>query len=287
MDYEPQILDLDKVLQEKAPGIYNKTPRFVINYLKRKIHLDELNEILTIYADKYGVDFMEAVVGYFNLKLDVKGLNNIPADGRYIFTSNHPLGGLDGICLSAVIGEKFDKKIKYVVNDVLYFIKNLQPIFLPVNKYGKQSKQNTATINEAYNSNDQIITFPAGLCSRKENGRIYDLPWQKNFIQKAIESKRDVVPVYFDGKNSNFFYRFANIRKHLGIKFNVELIFLPDEMFKNKGETFSITIGEPIPYTRFDSTRNTKQWAEYVKERTYSLSGENKQTIDGNYHLTN
>ncbi|MBB4037188.1 putative hemolysin [Dysgonomonas hofstadii] len=277
MNYEPQILDLDKVLQEKAPGIYNKTPRFIINYLKRKIHLNELNEILTIYANKYGVDFMEAVVGYFGLKLDVKGLENIPANGRYIFASNHPLGGLDGICLSAVIGEKFDKKIKYVVNDVLYFIKNLQPIFLPVNKYGKQSKESTATINDAYNSDDQIITFPAGLCSRKEKGKIIDLPWQKNFIQKAIESKRDIVPVHFEGKNSNFFYRFANIRKRLGIKFNIELIFLPDEMFKNKGETFFITVGEPIPYTMFDNTRTTRQWAEYVKEKSYSLAKINKQ----------
>ena len=277
MNYEPQILDLDKVLQEKAPGIYNKTPRFVIDYLKRKIHLDELNEILTIYADKYGVDFMEAVVGYFNLHLDVAGLENISTDGRYIFASNHPLGGLDGICLSAAIGKRFDKQIKYVVNDVLYFIKNLQPIFLPVNKYGKQSRENTATINEAYNSDDQIITFPAGICSRRIKGKIYDLPWQKNFIQKAIESKRDVVPVHFNGKNSNFFYRFANIRKRLGIKFNVELIFLPDEMFKNKGETFSITIGEPIPYTHFDSTKNAKQWGEYVKERSYSLAKTNKQ----------
>ena len=277
MKGEPQILDLDKVLQEKAPGIYNKAPRFIINYLKRKIHLDELNEILTIYADKYGVDFMEAVVGYFGLKLDVQGLDNTPADGRYIFASNHPLGGLDGICLSAVIGKKFDKKIKYVVNDVLYFIKNLQPIFLPVNKYGKQSKEKTATINEAYNSSDQIITFPAGLCSRKEKGRIYDLPWQKNFIQKAIESKRDIVPVHFEGKNSNFFYRFANIRKRLDIKFNIELIFLPDEMFKNKSETFFITVGEPIPYTLFDNTRTTRQWAEYVKEKSYSLARTNKK----------
>jgi len=272
MNYEPQILNLDKVLQEKAPGIYNKTPRFALNYLKRKIHLDELNEILTIYADKYGVDFMEAVVGYFNLTLNVSGLENIPKDKRYIFASNHPLGGLDGICLSAILGKEFEKKIKYVVNDVLYFIKNLQPIFLPVNKYGKQSRKNAATVNEAYTSNDQIITFPAGLCSRKQKGRIYDLPWQKNFIQKAIESQRDVVPVYFDGKNSNFFYRFANIRKRLGIKFNVELVLLPDEMFKNKNRTFTVIFGEPIPYTHFDSSKSTLQWAEYIKEKAYALA---------------
>lgn len=276
MSHEPQKLDLDKVLQEKAPGIYNKIPRFAINYLKRKVHLDELNEILTIYADKDGVDFMEAVVGYFNLTLDIHGLDRIPDDGRYIFVSNHPLGGLDGICLSAAIGGKYNKKIKYVVNDVLYFIRNLQSIFLPVNKYGRQTKLAVNTVNDAYESDNQIITFPAGLCSRKEKGEIIDLPWQKNFIQKAIESKRDVVPVYFDGKNSNFFYKFANIRKALGIKFNVELIFLPDEMFKNKNKKFSIFFGQPIPYTHFDNSNTAVQWTEYVREKTYSLKKINK-----------
>lgn len=277
MNHEPQILDLDKVLAEKAPKIYNKVPRFAINYLKRKIHLDELNEILTIYADKYGVDFMQAVVGYFNLTLETSGLENIQDDKKYIFVSNHPLGGLDGICLSAVIGERFDKKIKYVVNDVLYFIKNLQPIFLPVNKYGRQSKQATSSLNEAYESDNQIITFPAGLCSRQENGKILDLDWQKNFILKAVESRRDVVPVYFEGKNSNFFYRFANIRKRLGIKFNIELILLPDEMFKNKNKSFSITFGEPIPYTFFDNSKSAMQWAQYVKEKSYNLAKTNKK----------
>lgn len=276
MNREPQKLDLDKVLQEKAPKIYNKTPRFVINYLKRKIHIDELNEILTIYADKDGVDFMESVVEYFDLTLNTSGLDDISKDGRYIFVSNHPLGGLDGICLSAVIGAKFNKKIKYVVNDVLYFIRNLQSIFLPVNKYGRQSKQAATTVNDAYNSDNQIVTFPAGLCSRKQNGKICDLTWQKNFILKAIESKRDIVPVHFEAKNSNFFYRFANIRKRLGIKFNIELIFLPDEMFKNKGKTFTITVGKPISYSHFDNSKSTTQWAEYVKGTVYDLVKTNK-----------
>lgn len=272
MNRDPQQLDLDKVLIEKAPGIYKKIPAFLLNYLKRKVHIEELNEILRVYADKEGVDFMHAVVGYFNLSLSVEGLERIPVEGRYIFASNHPLGGLDGICLSSVIGERFDKKIKYVVNDVLYFIKNLQPIFLPVNKYGKQSKQATVDINQAYLSDNQIVTFPAGLCSRMQDGKILDLDWHKNFIVKAIESKRSVVPVYFEGENSRFFYRFANIRKWLGVKFNVELIFLPDEMFKNKNSNFTIIFGDPIPYTFFDDSKTITQWAQYVKEKSYSLA---------------
>lgn len=265
------LLDLDKVLREKAPKLYAKLPSFVIKYAKGKIHIDELNEILTIYADRYGVDFMESVVDYFGLTLNVRGLDNLPTDGRYVFVSNHPLGGLDGICLSAVVGKKFDKKIKYLVNDVLYFIKNLRPIFVPVNKYGSQSRQNALRLNEAYESDDQIVTFPAGLCSRKIKGQIVDLAWHKSFVQKAIETKRDIIPVYFEAENSNFFYRFANFRKSLGIKFNIELFFLPDEMFKNKGSIFNITFGRPIKHEMLDASKTTNEWVDYVRAEVYGM----------------
>ncbi|MEN9918370.1 MAG: hypothetical protein RL662_806 [Bacteroidota bacterium] len=268
----PNLLDLDTIFKEKAPQIYKKTPRFVLNYIKRKVHIDELNEILTIYNDKYGVDFMEAVVGYFDLQIRIKGMKNIDNDGRYIFVANHPLGGLDGICLSAIIGRKFNSKIKYLVNDLLYFIKNLQSIFIPINKYGIQAKDKATALNEAYKSDDQIITFPAGLCSRKIDGKIVDSTWQKSFIQKAIETKRDVVPVYFDARNSNFFYRFAKLRSLLGIKFNIELFFLPDEMFKKKKQSFTVIFGTPIPWTNFNTSKLPQQWAEEVKQITYKLA---------------
>lgn len=272
MNQEPFLLNLDKVLESKAPKVYKRIPRFVINYLKRKIHLDELNEILTIYADKHGVDFADSCVEYFNLDFKINGLDELSENKRYIFVSNHPLGGLDGICLSSIVGNKFNKKIKYIVNDILYQIKNLQPIFLPVNKHGSQSRSAAAMTNEAFDSNNQIITFPAGLCSRKQKGKVYDLDWKKNFVFKAIESKRDVVPIYFDGHNSNFFYRFANIRKRLGIKINIEMFFLPDEMFKNKNQTFTITFGKPISYSSFDNSKNAAEWAEYVKGIVYDLA---------------
>lgn len=273
MDSEPQYIDLDNVIKSKSPRIYKKIPRFVMNYLKRKIHVDELNEILRLYVDDQGVDFMKSVIGYFNLNLNIHGLDKIPNDGKYIFASNHPLGGLDGICLSAVIGEKYDHKIKYQVNDLLMNIHNLRPIFIPINSVSKkQSKENARLINEAFLSDNQIVTFPAGLCSRKQKGVICDLEWKKSFIQKAVDSKRDIVPVYFDGKNSNFFYRFANIRKSLGIKFNLEMFFLPDELFKNKNETFSIVFGDPISYTTFDKSKSVSEWAKYVKEKSYTLA---------------
>lgn len=270
-DNELELIDLDKVIKDKSPELYKKLPKAIVSYLKRKIHQDELNEILTLYADKDGVDFMQSCVEYFKLNLEVSGLDKIDKQNRYIFVSNHPLGGLDGICLSAVIGKEFNKKIKYPVNDFLLYLRNLRSVFIPINKHGSQSKQAANLLNEAFASDNQIITFPAGLCSRKIKGEIIDLDWKKMFILKAIESKRYVVPVYFEATNSKFFYKFANIRKRLGIKYNIEMLYLPDEMFKNKNKTFKITFGEPISWEFFDHSKKPAQWAEYVKGKVYSL----------------
>lgn len=269
-------LDIDGVLRAKAKKHYNKIPKFAINYLKRTIYQDELNAIIERNQDKQGVDFMCALVDKeFRLDLKIHGEENIPEEGKFIFASNHPLGGLDGICLSAHLGKKYSGKIKYLVNDVLLNIKNLESIFVPINKYGSQAKLSAAAINEAYTSDNQIITFPAGLCSRKQNGKIKDLEWMKSFVVKAIEHKRDIIPVHFDAKNSNFFYNFANIRKSLGLKFNIELIYLPGEMFKNKDQTFHITFGEPISWQSLDKSKSPAQWAEEIRTIVYNLPQDN------------
>ena len=264
-------IDIKQVLRQKAPSAARKIPGFMVDYLIRTVHQDELNEILRRYHDKDGVAFMQELIGYFDLNLELVNEENIPAEGRYIFASNHPLGGLDGICLSAIIGGRFDGKIRYLVNDLLLYLSNLRSIFVPINKHGAQGKKNAELIERAYASDNQIITFPAGLCSRKQNGKIQDTEWKKSFIQKAVEYRRDIVPVFFEGRNSNFFYCLANMRKALGIKMNYEMIYLPDEMFKSKHKTYSIHFGKPIPWQTFDSSRKPAEWAEWVKEIVYNL----------------
>ncbi len=265
-------IDIDGVLKSKAKKHYNKIPKFLIRYLKKTVHQDDINGILERNHGLEGVEFMRALVDKeFNLTIKTRGEENIPAEGRFVFAANHPLGGLDGICLSALLGEKYDGKIKYLVNDVLYFIEPLKPIFVPINKYGAQAKDSAKAINEAYASDNQIITFPAGLCSRKQKGEIKDLEWMKNFVMKAVEYKRDIIPVHFEGRNSNFFYNFANIRKATGMKFNIELIYLPDEMYKNINQTFTVTFGNPIPFESLDKSKTPTQWAQHIKEIVYSL----------------
>jgi hypothetical protein len=264
------LIDVRQILRTKLNDKADKIPSFIINYLIRIIHQGEINHILEIYKDLEGFPFVEALIGYFNVQLQVINEENLPSsDKKYIFVSNHPLGGFDGICLSYLIGKHYNSKIKYLVNDLLLAIPNLRPIFTPVNKHGAQSKEAALLIEEAFRSDNQIITFPAGLCSRKQKGVICDLEWKKSFVQKAIEHHRDVVPVYFEGRNSNFFYRLANFRKFFNIKMNIEMLYLPDEMFKHKDKSFRIIIGKPIHYQVFNSSRRLSEWAEWVKNEVY------------------
>lgn len=265
-------IDVEKVLRDKAPGIARKLPRFVISLLKKTIYQEGINAFLRKCGHLYGTDFADAMIDHWEVTLKIEGLDNIPTDGSYVFASNHPLGGLDGIALTSVIGKKFNGKVRFVVNDILMNIKNLGPVFVPVNKHGAQGKSSAEAINAVFNSDVQIAYFPAGLVSRRQKGRIEDLEWKKAFIAKAVQYQRDVVPVYFDGRNSNFFYNFALFRKQIGLKINLEMLLLPRELFKQHGKTFTIRFGKPISWQSFDKTKSHTAWAEYVKKEAYALN---------------
>ncbi len=280
MAEEPALINLEKAIAQKNPRLLRMLPGFVIRYLKRTIHQDELNEIIRQYGHMSGVDFVKNALEDMHVSYETYGLENIPKEGRFIFVSNHPLGGLDGLVFIKVIGELFPD-IRFPVNDLLLNIPGMNSVFLPINKHGHQSREAVRAIEEAYASDAQIVYFPAGLCSRKIKGRIVDLEWKKHFITKAVEYKRDIIPAFFSGKNSNFFYNLSNLRIRLGIKANIEMIYLPDEMFKQKDKKLALKVGEPLPYTMFDRSRTPAQWAEHVKSLVYAL-GETLNTIDTN-----
>lgn len=268
-------IDIDKVLKTKGGKIYPFIPRFMVSYLKRIVHQETMNEILTKYENVYGHDFLHVVLKeYFTVDIEVKNPENIPAHGRYVIASNHPLGGLDGMALMYEIGKK-RKDFKFISNDLLMELNNLKGLFLPVNKHGRTSIDNIRAIDHLYESDELVLVFPAGLVSRKqEGGIIKDLEWQKSFISKAVQHKRDVVPVYIEGRNSRFFYNLARMRKRLGIKFNIEMLYLVDEMFKQANKKMTITFGKPIPYTYFTKSRSPKDWAQWMKEYVYEMGRE-------------
>lgn len=265
-------IDIEKVIASKSTTLAKYTPKFLINWIKRIVHVDEMNEILGRCGDKKGEDFAKTVLEELNVKCNVSYLDksSLHKDERYIFVSNHPLGGLDGLVLIKELGSLMGN-IKFVVNDFLLHIKPLEPIFVPVNKVGSMGAEYAQKFEQAYSSDSQILYFPAGLCSRLIKGNITDLEWRSSYIKQAIKYNRKVVPVYFSGRNSNFFYRLAKVRKFLKIKFNIEMCFLPDEMFKQKNAIFDVVIGEPIELKPFRNKRELDAMNDSIREKAYSL----------------
>lgn len=268
------LIDIENVLKTKLGKKERFLPRFVVKWLKKIIHQDEINEFLSREGDKQGVEWLWDCVEFLDMKLIVKGKENLPPadDGKlYTFVSNHPLGGQDGVALGAVLGKQYDGRIKYLVNDLLMNLYGLAPLCIPINKTGRQGRSFPAIVKAGFASDNNIIMFPAGLCSRKHRDGIYDLEWKKAFVLKSVETQRDVVPIHFSGNNSQRFYRIANICKRLGLKVNIAMLFLVDEMFKNRHKTFTITIGKPIPWQRFDSKFTPLMWANQVRDEVYIL----------------
>lgn len=279
MSEASHLINIREILRSKLGTKSRFVPGFAVRWLERIVHEDELNEFIMQEGDIVGVQWLRDCLDYLDTKVIVEGRENLPSPseaGRYVFVSNHPLGGQDGVALGAVLGEHFNGHIKYLVNDLLMYLKGLAPLCVPINKTGKQSRRFPELVRQTFESDDAIIMFPAGLCSRKINGRVKDLPWQKAFIVKAVEKQRDVVPIYFEGRNSEKFYRLANVCKRLHLKVNIAMLFLADEMFKNKHKTFKIRIGKPISYTTFDKSKSPKEWAKYVQDVVYSMEGENQ-----------
>lgn len=259
-------VDIQAIVAAKG----GKLPSWVNAVLKKLLHLDYINEFLVQGYE--GVEFCTRTLEYLDIKLDVSGLENVPADGTlYTFASNHPLGGIDGVALGSVVGENFGGKIKYLVNDFLMLIKGLAPMCVGINKTGGQSRQLPRQIAEAFASDNHMLIFPAGLCSRRIDGKIQDIAWSKAFITKSVATGRSIVPVHFIARNSNRFYRVASLNKKLGIKFNIAMALLPDEMCKAQHSTFRIVFGNPIPPETFDSSRTPVEWAQWVREKVYEL----------------
>ena len=266
-------IDIEKVLKDKMGAKAKFVPGFLVRWLKRIVHQDEINAFLWENRDKTGVEWLEACVSYLDIKLEIEGKENLPAaDDKRLYTlvSNHPLGGQDGVALGAIVGRHFDGRFRYLVNDLLMNLPGLAPLCIPINKTGSQSRNFPAMVKAGFESNNHMLMFPAGLCSRRHNGLIRDIPWSKTFISKSVEYQRDIIPIHFSGQNSNFFYRLANFSDRF-LPFNLAMIFLADEMYKNVHKSFQIKIGKPIPWQTFDKSKSPQEWAQFVREQVYSL----------------
>lgn len=270
MKIPEKFIDLDKIIKDRNPKAYKIAPKFLINRLKKTIHEDDINEVMYLYRDKDGQPFVKELINHWGVKIKYSGLENISKDKKYVFAANHPLGGLDGIAMLNLVYNHFGE-VKAIVNDLLLNITNLRPVFTGVNVFGKFSKKQIKEIDELYSGEKQVVVFPAGLVSRKIKREIKDLQWKKSFLSKAIAYKRDIIPVYVEAKNSKFFYNFAKIRKSIGIKFNIELIYLPKEMFRYGAKDIIFKFGKPIPVETFTNDKPMSYWVNYIREKSDAL----------------
>lgn len=270
--------DIRAILKSKAPNA--KVPEFLIRYLERITHIQEMNAFLRKYPDKKNYEFIDLVVSEeLGCSASIEGIEHIPTDNRpVIFVSNHPLGGLDGMIIALMIhrSRANQRELKVIVNELLMFMEPIAGLWAPVSKTSRLSREQVEQQKQMWESQTDVLTFPAGACSRLQrinhHWEIQDLKWQKNFVQRAREYQRNVVPIYFEGRNSRFFYVLALLRKWLGIKLNIEMLYLVDEMYGARGKHFRVHVLPPIPYTTFDNSRTPSEWAEYVKHKVYETN---------------
>lgn len=268
-------IDIKEVFIEKNPGLAKIIPSFVYRYITKMLHLDYINDFLERNGHLNGIEFVNQVVDEFNVTEHIYGYENIPDEGRFIFAGNHPLGGFDSMLLMKNIYKKLGD-LRFLANDILFNIKHISNLLAPVNKHGGHSREVARLLLDLYNSDKQVLVYPSGLASRRIKGKIVDLDWKKHFITKAIKHKRDVIPIFVGGRNSNRFYRIANLRKFFRIKWNLEMFFLADETVKHQNTEIPIYFGKPIPYSTFDKSKTHKEWADWVKEIVYDLPKKTK-----------
>lgn len=263
-------IDVERVLTLKAPKVRRLVPRFAIEWLRRLVHEREMNHIIENFGQLPPLEFIRAGFDYLGITYTVEGFDRLDPSERYIFASNHPFGGMDGLMLAEIIGSRMGE-VRVVINDLLMYIEPLRPLWLPVNKHGRQNPEYVSRMREAFRSDVPVLTFPAGLCSRRSGGVVADNPWRCNFVKQAAATRRRIVPVYVEGALSDRFYRISEWRKRLGVGFNIEMILLPDEMFRQRGRDFRIRFGEPVDWQSLPALGSREKQAEYIREKAYSM----------------
>lgn len=270
MEETQKLIDVRKVIADKNPKLLKRLPGFVIRYLQKILHEKDVNQFVADHRNDDPITFCDAVMNKFNISLSHEGLESIPENKGAVLAVNHPLGGMDAMALVMILKDK-RKDIKFIVNDVLLHLENLKPLFIGINKYGKNVANSLKKVDEAFAGDDLLCIFPAGLVSRKEKGEVQDLKWKKTFVSRSKKHNKTIIPVYLDGKLSPFFYTLYKFRKALGIKANIEMLYLVNELYKQENKHIKVIFGEPIYADNLDSSKSDDEWAQHIKNKVYQL----------------
>jgi len=270
MSETKKFINIRQVIADKNPKLLKWLPRFVLRYIEKTIHQDDINEFMVEQKGASGIEFCQAVIDKFNIKMTAVDLNHVPATGGCVLAINHPLGGMDAMALVTLLKTR-RTDIKFIVNDVLLNLTNLQEMFVGVNVLGKNAKASLQKVDALFQTDQLICIFPAGLVSRRHNGVVKDLVWKKTFVARAKKYNRPILPVHINGELSNFFYRLASFRTAIGLKANLEMFYLVDEMFQQHDKEMNVVFGKPIDPSTLDKSKSDYDWAQHIKDLAYSL----------------
>lgn len=272
---QEDLINLRRMISSKNPRLIKWIPGFILRYIERIIHQDEINTFLRDRPDSYNQKFCADVVEYLNITYEIRGLEKIPKTGKCVLAMNHPLGGMDAIILvDALRNHRTD--IKFIVNDLLLNLGRLNEIFVGINKHGKNKGDSIKQVSDLFASDNLVCIFPAGLVSRRTKGIVQDLEWKKTFVKQAKTNNQPILPIHIKGKLSNFFYRLANFRKFLGIKANIEMLYLPDELFRQRNQHVVFTVGDMITTEELKSHKSDKEAASWVQKHVMTLNSDTK-----------
>ena len=263
-------IDLRRLIASKNEKLLRWMPGFVLRYLERVIHQDEINTLLEKAGELKDAEFSDAVMEEFKITISSSGLENIPKTGPLIIVLNHPLGGMDALALISLL-KNHRPDLRFIVNDILMNLENLSGLFIGINKHGINKKNVREDIEKAFKSEHAICIFPAGLVSRKINGLVQDLEWKRTFVTYARSLDRTVIPIKIDGQLSPFFYRLSRVRTFFRIKANIEMLYLADELFKQRNKTLTFTVGQAIKMNQFDTSLTDKEVASEIRKIVHEL----------------
>lgn len=274
-----KFIDIDHLFKRKAPFWHAVLPKFVITYIKRKLHEDEINSTISDLQAFKGLAFNKKVLERLNIEMQFYGLETMPKTGPVTIVANHPLGGLDGMALIETVS-RIRPDVQVFVNDLLTSIQNFGNVFVPVNSFGRSSVKHVRDMEYAFQQPGVIILFPAGMVSRVSALGIRDLKWKKSCITQSVKYNRTIVPVFINGHNSNGFYKLALWRKRLRIKINLEMFLLPDEMFKSANREITLYFGSGILPGYWSKTIKPEIWTAHLNSYVYSEAIRNGISFD-------
>lgn len=269
-EVQRQHIDVQALFHAKNPRVAARIPAIGYRYLRRIVHQQEINTFLSDNTAPSGCAFVAQALQFLNLSTETRCADRLPDNPRIVLCANHPTGGADGLCAMQLLCRRYGS-LRVPANDLLMTLPGLREFIVPVDKYGSNAAQ-VRQYDTLFASEHPVLVFPSGRTARPGPGGLLDYPWTKTFIKKARAHNRAIVPLHIAGRNSSFFYTVWRLRSVLRLTANLEMLYLVDELFKQRGRCVQLTVGPPLYVSDGDSCSD-HALAERIRQQVHRLGG--------------